>query len=64
MATKLAPAHRTRDGQPLKTTDIARIRAHPHTDAPTPKRPRTRARVPARAHTCPYPACECRKEKA
>lgn len=63
MATKLAPAHRTREGQPIKTTDIARMRAHPREGARTPTHPRTRARVPARAPTCPYPACECREER-
>ncbi len=62
MATKLAPARRTRDGQPLKTTDIARIRAHPREDARTPTHPRKRARVPARAGTCPYPTCECEEK--
>ena len=62
MVTKLAPAHRTRDGQPLKTGDIARIRAHPRVGAYTPTRPRPRARVPARAGTCPYPTCECEEE--
>ncbi len=59
MATKLAPAQRTRDGQPLKTGDIARIPAHPREGTRTPTRPRKRARVPARADTCPYPACTC-----
>jgi hypothetical protein len=40
MARKLAPAHRTRDGQPIKTTDVAR--------APTGTRPRAGDRTPER----------------
>ena len=59
MATKLSPAHRTRDGQPLKSGDIARIPTHPREDAHTPTCPRTCARVPAHTPTCPYPDCEC-----
>lgn len=42
MARKLAPAQRTRDGQPIKTTDVAR--------APTGTRPRTGDRAPAPVH--------------
>ncbi len=62
MATKLLPAHRTRDGQPIKTTDIARA----------PKRPRGRAHTragdyapthaptPTHACACPRPhTCAC-----
>jgi len=40
MATKLAPAHRELDGQPIKTTDVARVpaRKHPRAGDRTPKR--------------------------
>jgi hypothetical protein len=54
MARKLAPAHRTRDGQPIKTTDVARAPARTaactgdcacapvHAGGRGPKRPRAR----------------------
>jgi hypothetical protein len=54
MATKLAPAHREIDGQPVKTTDVARV--------PARKRPRADARPPAHTGACPYPACACEEE--